>query len=119
MNDLFGNEISDRPRIRHKQITPDDSPQLALFSRAGLPDQRDFIEETEEAETDGEPKPTKPARVHLETVRRNGKWWIDGLTDFGPMGPYDTRAEADDDRIGLNRTAALERRGGKFSVDER
>jgi len=37
-------------------------------------------------------------------VKRLGKyWWILGDEDAGPMGPYDTKAEAEDDRKGVKR----------------
>ena len=32
------------------------------------------------------------------------KWWIVGDEDFGPYGPYDVKANADDDRRGIQRT---------------
>lgn len=34
----------------------------------------------------------------------SGKWWVLGYRDFGPMGPYDTKAEAEEKRRGLERT---------------
>ncbi len=32
-------------------------------------------------------------------------WWIKGDPEFGPIGPYDTRAEAEDGRRRLERFA--------------
>ncbi len=40
----------------------------------------------------------------LLTKRLGAWWWIVGDEDAGPMGPYHTKAEADDDRRGLLRT---------------
>lgn len=39
----------------------------------------------------------------LKTKKLGKYWWIVGHED-GPMGPYDTKKEADEDRIGVNRS---------------
>ncbi len=37
-------------------------------------------------------------------VRQLGKhWWITGDDEIGPMGPYDSRKEAEEDRRGVAR----------------
>lgn len=41
----------------------------------------------------------------LAVVRRDGKWWILDEDDPEPIGPYDTRAEAETDARGLRRFA--------------
>lgn len=38
----------------------------------------------------------------LTTTGKPGRWWIHGMDD-GPIGPYDKRAEADEDRQGIQR----------------
>jgi len=38
------------------------------------------------------------------TVKRLGAcWWIIGDEDAGPMGPYDDKEEAEQDRVGMGR----------------
>lgn len=41
----------------------------------------------------------------MQTIRRPDGWWITGQPDTPDCGPYTTRAEADDDRRGLERFA--------------
>jgi hypothetical protein len=41
----------------------------------------------------------------VAVVRRDGKWWIMSEDDPEPIGPYDTRAEAEADARGLRRFA--------------
>ncbi len=41
----------------------------------------------------------------MKTVKKDdGKWWIEGVPECDIIGPYETRAEAEDDRKGLART---------------
>lgn len=42
--------------------------------------------------------------MRLKTEKFGKSWWIVGDGDFGPYGPYKTKSEAEDDRIGLIRT---------------
>ena len=42
-------------------------------------------------------------KVKLETIRRSTGWWVTGLPDYDDCGPYDTRKEAEEDRIGMER----------------
>jgi hypothetical protein len=35
--------------------------------------------------------------------KRPDGWWIAGIPDCEPCGPYDTRAEAESDRRGMER----------------
>lgn len=37
------------------------------------------------------------------TVQDSGQWWILGCPDVDQCGPYQTRAEAEDDRRGIAR----------------
>ena len=41
--------------------------------------------------------------MKLRTARLGRYWWIVGDEEDGPYGPYDTRAEAEDDRKGVLR----------------
>jgi hypothetical protein len=50
----------------------------------------------------------------LETKRHKGHWEVFGL-DEGPMGPYGTKAEAEEDRIGVQRFIAADAKGGKMA----
>lgn len=43
-------------------------------------------------------------RGKLSTRRMGVYWWIVGDPEFGPYGPYETKAEADEDRRGVQRT---------------
>lgn len=36
-------------------------------------------------------------------VKQLGKWWIIGDEEYGPIGPYDTQTEANQECRGLNR----------------
>jgi len=36
-----------------------------------------------------------------ELERRAAGWWIAGIPDCEDAGPYDTKAEANEDRLGL------------------
>ena len=40
----------------------------------------------------------------MKTVKRKDGWWIEGVPECDSIGPYDTKAEAEDDRRGLERT---------------
>ncbi len=42
--------------------------------------------------------------IRLKTRRLGKYWWIVGDEEAGPYGPYNTKAEAEDDRRGLKRT---------------
>ena len=42
--------------------------------------------------------------MKLETKRLGRSWWIVGDADWLPCGPYAAKAEADEDRRGLQRT---------------
>jgi len=48
------------------------------------------------------PKAVKP----LSTTGKKGEWWVKDPNnpDVGEYGPYDTKAEADDIRVGMART---------------
>ncbi len=39
----------------------------------------------------------------METTRRKDGWWVTGVPECEDCGPYDTRAEADSNRRGLER----------------
>jgi predicted secreted protein len=39
--------------------------------------------------------------MHTDLV--DGEWWIVGMPDCPDCGPYETKAEADSDRIGMAR----------------
>lgn len=56
-------------------------------------------------------------RVILQTVRKGRQWWVTGLHRYdataGDLGPYRTRAEADDDRLGVQRFFRTIRDEGK------
>ncbi len=41
--------------------------------------------------------------MKLTTKKLGTYWWILGDEDAGPMGPYDSRVEAEDDRVGVTR----------------
>lgn len=41
--------------------------------------------------------------MKLQTKKFGKRWWIVGNDDYGPIGPYETKQEAEDDRRGLNR----------------
>ena len=53
------------------------------------------------------------------TVKRfgEGHWEVLGL-ESGPVGPYDNRAEAESDRVGLERFGRMERRGVMWMCSE-
>ena len=54
--------------------------------------------------------------MHL--THRNGAWFITDMPDAEPdCGPYDTRKEAESDRIGMERTAKYENRRGFVTSD--
>ncbi len=40
----------------------------------------------------------------MKTKKLGRSWWIIGDADWLPCGPYDTKAEADEDRRGLQKT---------------
>ena len=41
--------------------------------------------------------------MKLETQKMGKNWWIVGDEEDGPYGPYDSRKEAEEDKVGLNR----------------
>lgn len=41
-----------------------------------------------------------------KSVKRADGWWITGLSECEDCGPYDTEADAEKDRLGLERTFA-------------
>ena len=41
-----------------------------------------------------------PSTINHTITRRDGAWWVDGF-ECGPMGPYATKAEAEDDAKGV------------------
>jgi hypothetical protein len=41
--------------------------------------------------------------MKLETKKLGPKWWIIGDEECGPIGPYESKAAAEEDRIGLSR----------------
>jgi len=42
--------------------------------------------------------------MRLKTKRMGRHWWIVGDEDAGPYGPYASKAEADEDRRGVQET---------------
>ncbi len=40
---------------------------------------------------------------NLKTKKLGQHWWIVGDEEDGPYGPYDTKTEADGDRIGITK----------------
>jgi len=52
-------------------------------------------------------------------LKKLGKsWWIVGHPD-GPMGPYDTRREAEEDRRGVNRFNRYQNEPGFLTSERR
>ena len=43
--------------------------------------------------------------MKLETRKLGAHWWITGDEEEGPYGPYDSKTEADEDRVGINQTS--------------
>lgn len=40
----------------------------------------------------------------MQTVQRSdGTWWVEGVPECEPCGPYETKAEAESDRRGMKR----------------
>ena len=39
----------------------------------------------------------------METVKRSDGWWVTGIPETDDAGPYDTKASAEEDRIGMER----------------
>ena len=39
----------------------------------------------------------------LQTMKKGKTWWIVGDDDAGPMGPYDNKQQAEEDRVGVAR----------------
>lgn len=53
-------------------------------------------------------------------VKRIGKqWWVVGIKDVPPMGPYDTKAEAESDRVGVARFLRNEDKQGYMTSCKR
>lgn len=46
-----------------------------------------------------------------------GEWWVHGMDD-GPIGPYETRAEADEDRAGVQRFLRHGHKRGYVTTDK-
>lgn len=42
--------------------------------------------------------------MSLTTKKLGPNWWILGYGDYGPMGPYKTKADADEIKRGVERT---------------
>jgi hypothetical protein len=40
----------------------------------------------------------------MKTVKRKDGYWITGVPECDIVGPYETKSEAEDDRVGLERT---------------
>jgi hypothetical protein len=54
----------------------------------------------------------------MRTIQRPDGWWITDLPDNEPdVGPYDTKAEAEDDRRGLERFFKYADRPGFVTCD--
>lgn len=51
------------------------------------------------------------------TEHRTDGWWIVGLRDIEPCGPYDTKAEAEDTRRRLERFDKFENRPGYVTCE--
>ena len=57
--------------------------------------------------------------MRLRTAKLGKFYWIIGDEEFGPYGPYDTKCEAEEDRIGVMRTERLMKNPNfTMSVDE-
>ncbi len=41
--------------------------------------------------------------MKLESKKMGKHWWIVGDQEDGPYGPYDSKAEAESDRVGVKR----------------
>jgi len=55
--------------------------------------------------------------VRLTIERIAGHWWIVGDEEFGPYGPYETKAEAEEDRRGIKRFDRREDEKGYVTTD--
>jgi hypothetical protein len=55
-----------------------------------------------------------PTLTHAHTT---AGWWILGVPDEPPCGPYETRAEAQSDRRGMSKFFRLADRPGYVTVD--
>lgn len=44
--------------------------------------------------------------VKMKSVKRADGWWITNVPECEDCGPYATKADADEDRLGLERTFA-------------
>ena len=55
----------------------------------------------------------------LRTKKLGKHWWITGDEEVGPMGPYPTKAEAEDDRHGLVRFEKHQNEPGYVTIDKR
>ncbi len=40
----------------------------------------------------------------MKSAKRDGKWWVTEVPESEDCGPYDTKAEAEEGRVGLERT---------------
>lgn len=57
--------------------------------------------------------------MKLTTKRLGRSWWIVGDEDAGPYGPYDVRAEAEEDRRGIARTLRNQDQPGFITCETR
>ena len=56
--------------------------------------------------------------MKLVTRKLGSHWWITGDEKAGHIGPYDTKAEAEDDRRGLTRSNRYEDEPGFVTIDK-
>jgi len=40
----------------------------------------------------------------MKCVKRDDGWWVCGIPECGDIGPYESRSEANEHKIGLQRT---------------
>jgi len=57
--------------------------------------------------------------MKLEVKRLGVNWWVIGLDDFGPIGPYDTCSEAEEERRGISRFLQHENEPGFVTCERR
>jgi len=55
----------------------------------------------------------------VKLVKRDDGWWIAEVPGGGDCGPYATKAEADEDRRGLERTEKNKDRRSFFTSERR
>ena len=64
-----------------------------------------------------EAAPSSAAQKKMDVVPRSGKWWITNVPETEDCGPYDTRKEAESDRIGMERFFRHAGRRGFMTCD--